>query len=70
MKTKEYVVTFKTSHQIGPDDWAVANPSLKVTNNTTIGEIKDWFEKLKHNPLMEVKLIEMSEIPQKIKIKL
>jgi hypothetical protein len=56
---KEYFVTFKHSYQISPDDWDVCNPALKVTNETTIGEIADWFDKYQTAYPMEVKIIEL-----------
>lgn len=56
---KEYVATFKTSRQISPDDWEVYNPTMKVTDSTTIGEINEWFKKLSGSTKTEVKLIEI-----------
>lgn len=44
-KEKEYVVSFNVTQQISPDDWEVITPSLKVTDNTTIGEIVSFYEK-------------------------
>ncbi len=67
---KEYFVTFKHSYQISPDDWDVCNPALKVTNETTIGEIAEWFKKYHIvSPPMEVKIIELQTIePPKTEI--
>jgi len=60
-KMKEFVVTFKTSRQISPDDWDVYNPSMKVTETTTVKEISDFFCKhIKREPV-EVKLIELQQ---------
>lgn len=39
----EYVVSFKTCMQVSPDDWDTITPSLKVTDSTTIKEIRDWY---------------------------
>jgi hypothetical protein len=39
---KEYVVTFPRTVQIAEDRWQVINPSLKVTDETTIAEIRKW----------------------------
>lgn len=41
----EYVVFFKHSRQISEDQWEVYTPSMKVNNNTTIGDIRDWYIK-------------------------
>ena len=59
---KEYIITFKTSYQIAPDDWAVCNPALRVTEETKIKEIDNFFRK--HNKIgtLEVKLIELDNI--------
>ncbi len=58
---KEYIVTFKSSYQISPDDFKVYNPSMKVTETTTVKEIDDFFRKhVKVNPV-EVTLIELEQ---------
>ena len=58
---KEYVVTFKTSVQISPDDWGVINPSMKVTENTTIKEIDEFYRKYNKVGSLEVKLVELEK---------
>ena len=63
MKTKntdEFVATYKTAYQISPDDFAVVTPNLKVTKETTIGEILDWFQggNGKQNP-MDIKIVQL-----------
>lgn len=63
MKTKntdEFVATYKTAYQISPDDFAVVIPSLKVTKETTIGEILEWFQggQGEQNP-MDIKIVQM-----------
>ena len=50
----EYVVTFETGEQITEDSWRVAHPSLKVTDGTTIGEIREW-----HNTKIKVGVIDV-----------
>ena len=56
----EFVATYKTAYQISPDDFAVVNPSLKVTKETTIGEILEWFQCGNgcNNP-MEIRITQM-----------
>ncbi|MBN8573902.1 MAG: hypothetical protein J0M05_08305 [Candidatus Kapabacteria bacterium] len=57
---KEYVVTFKTSRQISFDDFEVYNPSMKVTEKTTIKEIADFYRR--HNrTCLQVSLIELEQ---------
>lgn len=58
---KEFVVTFKTSKQISPDDWGVFNPSMKVSEETTVKEIADFFCKHVKGEAVEVKLIELQQ---------
>ena len=61
--SNEYIATYKTSRQISPDDWEVYNPSLKITDQTTIGEIRKWFTEGSIDPgkvSMEVKIIQLS----------
>lgn len=55
----EYVVTFQTSQQITPDDFRVINPSMKVTENTTIKELHDFFKKYERSTPLEVKVIQL-----------
>lgn len=38
----EYQVTIKKFIQTSPDDWELIDESLKVNDNTTIGEITQW----------------------------
>ncbi len=40
----EYVASYVDSRQISPDDFEVFQPALKVTDETTIGEIRAWRE--------------------------
>lgn len=38
----EYQVSIKKCEQISPDDWELFIQSLKISDNTTIGEISYW----------------------------
>lgn len=42
MKKTEYAASFLHAVQCSPDDWKVKRPTLKVTDETTIGEIRKW----------------------------
>lgn len=42
---KEYLASYITVKQIGPDDWGKFQPSLKVTADTTIGDIVKWIQR-------------------------
>ena len=42
---KEYVVSFKYTQQISPDDWQVITPSMKVTDDTTVKDIVAFYRK-------------------------
>ena len=58
---KEYVVTFKSSYQISPDDFKVYNPSMKVTESTTVRDIADFFTKHEAGMPVEVTLVELEQ---------
>lgn len=55
----EYVITFQTGEQITQDDWRVANRSLKVTDETTIGEIREWYIRQMKIGLVDVQLTQL-----------
>lgn len=42
---EEFIATFKSSIQITEDHYKVINPTLKITEETTIKTISDWYEK-------------------------
>lgn len=44
MKLNEYVASYVTSVQITEDSYKRIAPSLKVTDSTTIGEIRKWID--------------------------
>lgn len=44
----KYVAQFTTSQQYTPDDWKIITPSLEVTDQTTIGEIRKWMDEKHH----------------------
>ena len=56
---KEYVVTFETGEQITEDSWRVNHPSLKVTDETTIGEIREWYNTKIKVGVIDVRLTEL-----------
>lgn len=56
---KEFIVQFKSFRQISPDDWENYTPTLKITEETRIGEVYDWYKKQVTNDKMELKLIEL-----------
>ena len=38
----EYQVSIKKCVQVSPDDWELFTQSLKINDNTTIGDIARW----------------------------
>lgn len=40
---REYVAIAKKSGQISPDDFDVWDETLKLTDETTIGQIREWY---------------------------
>jgi hypothetical protein len=61
----EFIATFKSSYQISPDDFKVYNPSMKVTETTTVKEIADFFRSHVKGINVEVTLIELEQLPIK-----
>lgn len=66
MKTNnidEFAVSYKTAYQISQDDFEVVTPTLKVTKETTVGEILEWYQcgNGVNNP-MDVKIVQMMAI--------
>lgn len=59
----EFIATFKSSYQISPDDFKVYNPSMKVTETTTVKEIADFFCSHEKGISVEVTLIELEQPP-------
>ena len=55
----EFIVQFKSFRQISPDDWENYTPTLKITEETRIREVYDWYKKQVTNDKMELKLIEL-----------
>lgn len=66
---KEYVVSFTHGCQISPDDWTVIHPSMKVTEQTTVKEIEDFYRRHVKHGYTEVRLIELqqSQVTRNIK---
>ena len=57
---KQFVATFKTSIQIGPDDWKVINPSMLCNQNTTLCEIEHFVNSNNNIGILEFKVIELT----------
>jgi hypothetical protein len=41
-ETTEYIAQVTTSVQFTEDSWKIVRPSLKLTDKTTIGDIRKW----------------------------
>lgn len=65
---KEYQVTISKCEQTSPDDWAMSQYSLKVTDSTTIGQIQDWISGQYGSPChglkMDFRVVELQSIPK------
>lgn len=55
--SKEFIATFKSSIQITQDDYKVINPMLKITEETTIKTISDWYEKTENRKDIPMEVI-------------
>jgi len=58
-KKPEFIATFNHGFQISNDYFDVCSPTKKVTRETTIGEIHDWYKNINKTSLLEVKLIQI-----------
>lgn len=47
----ELIATFRTSRQIGPEDWEVFPVSKSFTPDTTLAEVCEWFFREEHNAI-------------------
>lgn len=52
----EYQVSIKKCVQVSPDDWELYTRSLKIDDNTTIGEIAQWIRVQHKDANQEIKL--------------
>ena len=41
--SKKYIVSFKKTAQIGPDDYERRNETMIIDRETTVGDIVDWY---------------------------
>lgn len=57
----EFIAQYETSEQFTEQNWRVRNPTMKVTKNTTIGEIYDWYRLNEKVGQMEVKLTQIEK---------
>lgn len=66
--SKEYQVTISKFEQTSPDDWEMSHYSLKVTDLTTIGQIRDWISGLygprSVNMKMDFRVVELQSLPK------
>lgn len=60
--TNDFIATYTDGLQISPDDWTTHSPTLKITQETTVGEIHNWFRKQNKVAPMEVKIIQLQEL--------
>lgn len=58
---KEFIVTFHSSIQLTEDRREIVNPVMKVSRDTTVGEIESFYHKWNKGGRMEVKIIELSQ---------
>lgn len=55
----EYAIKANVTVQVSPDDFEVQTRILKVTDDSTVGEIKAWYENVRKGEKLYVQLIEM-----------
>lgn len=52
-----YIAQFTSSEQFSPDDWKVVTPAMMATDETTIGEIREWMDSKRAKFEKEFKVI-------------
>lgn len=63
---RKYIAQFKTGAQITEDKYRTVNPTLELNDKTTIEDIKNWFRKLDGSGKMQVEIIEIFTINEKV----
>ena len=63
---KKYIAQFQVGEQITEDSYKKVRPTLELTDKTTVGDIKKWYQKLDGSGKMQVEIIEMFLIDEKI----
>ena len=46
----------RATQQVGPDDWERCSSFLRVTRETTVGEIMDWQNGIRYTSLISLEL--------------
>ena len=59
----EYVAILKVVEQIGPDDFEIKTKCLKITNETTVGEINKWFKSHVPTGNLDYSIIKLETVP-------
>ena len=50
------LVHLRATQQVGPDDWERCSSFLRVTRETTVGEIMDWQNSIRYTSLISLEL--------------
>ncbi len=62
----KFIASYEHTFQVTEDSWRVGLRTLMCDENTTIGEIKDWYSKsLKVGPAMPMDDLRISEPAEK-----
>ena len=59
--TSEFAATYKDCRKIG-DKYITFNPALKVTKETTIGEIFEWYKTYKPATFFDIRIAQMENL--------
>jgi len=59
----KYVISYEKTIQVSEDSWRVILKTFIANENTTIGQIRDWYEKDKNSrlPFLKMDDIKISE---------
>jgi hypothetical protein len=57
----EFIAQHKVSYQISQDEWDVSHRTLKITDETTIKELLNWYREFDKKSNLEVRVIQIQD---------
>ena len=59
--SKPLLAHLRATQQVGPDDWERCSSFLRVTRETTVGEIIDWRNSIHYTSLIRLELCDADD---------
>lgn len=63
MEKKLFTAIRRTAQQISPDDWETVTKSLLITEDTTIGQLVAWHEKICPREDFRIGIVTSDRVP-------